>query len=72
MSGALQFVPQAKFNIGTRVKIVRDGKEFLGKIDEVVLFRRDNTIGYRIVDQKNWCWYYVTQKELDSHDILSA
>ena len=54
----------AKFAINDRVKIVKDGKTISGKIDEIVLFRRSNEIGYRVVDKSDWSWCYVGENEV--------
>jgi len=57
-------ITRAKFAINDRVKIVRDGKTIFGKIDEILLFRRENKIGYRVLDKSDWSWWYVGEEEV--------
>ena len=54
----------AKYHIGDKVSIISDGKKIDGKIDEIVLFRRENKIGYRFIDDQEWAWYYVGESEV--------
>lgn len=57
--------PKANYAIGDIVRIA--DYDVIGKVDEIVLFRRENIMGYRVVDRKDWSWYYVDESQMQPY-----